>query len=157
MIKVNVEGTPIDIELDTGSSISVITLITFESSCKHLKLQPAKVKLRMYGDKTITPVGTVTGKVSHNGECHKAQLYVVSGPRVPHLGHTWLQLVQLDWPSIKLIQTNAKDKELTNLVEKHHNVFSDKLGCLRVYFAQLHIRDRATPFHQKHCTVPFAI
>ena len=65
MIKVNVEGTPIDMELDTGSSISVST---FESSCKHRKLQPTKVKLRTYGDETIIPVGTVTANLCHNGE-----------------------------------------------------------------------------------------
>ena len=155
MIKVNVEGTPIDMELDTGSSISVIPLSTFESSCKHLKLQPTK--LRTYGDETIIPVGTVTANVSHNGECHKAQMYVVDGSRVALFGSSWLQLFKLDWPSINMIQANAKHRELTNLIEKHHNVFSDKLGCLKGYSAQLHVRDRATPVHQKHRTVPFAI
>ncbi|XP_048580358.1 uncharacterized protein K02A2.6-like [Nematostella vectensis] len=121
LVQVSVEGSPVSMELDTGSSVSIIPRNVYESTCKHLELKPAKVKLRT----------------------------------VALFGRSWLRLFKLEWPSIKLVQ--GKNTALSDLTEKYQDVFSDELGCLKGYAAQLHVRDVATPVHQKHRTVPFAI
>ena len=144
-------------ELDTGSSVSIIPRNIYESACKHIELKATKVKLRTYGDEVITPMGVVTANVSYNGQCCEAPMYIVDGPRVPLFGRSWLQLFRLDWPAIKLVQTKDKDSALSALIEKHSGVFSDRLGCLEGYSAKLHVREGAAPVHQKHRTVPFAI
>ncbi|XP_048579360.1 uncharacterized protein K02A2.6 [Nematostella vectensis] len=155
LVQVNIEGSPVSMELDTGSSVSIIPRNVYESTCKHLELKPAKVKLRTYGNEIIVPMGVVNANISYNDQCCEAKMYVVDGPRVALFGRSWLRLFKLDWPSIKLVQ--GKNTALSDLTEKYQDVFSDELGCLKGYAAQLHVRDGATPVHQKHRTVPFAI
>ncbi|XP_032240284.2 uncharacterized protein K02A2.6 [Nematostella vectensis] len=155
LVQVSVEGSPVSMELDTGSSVSIIPRNVYESTCKHLELKPAKVKLRTYGSEIIVPMGVVSANISYNDQCCEAKMYVVDGPRVALFGRSWLRLFKLEWPSIKLVQ--GKNTALSDLTEKYQDVFSDELGCLKGYAAQLHVRDVATPVHQKHRTVPFAI
>ena len=155
-INVEIEGSQVSMELETGSSVSIILNNVYEKVCRHLELKKTGVKLRTYDSGLITPKGVIDAEVTYNGERRIAQMYVVDGPRAALFGRSWLNIFKLDWPSIKLVQT--KNTPLETLLEKYRDdVFGDKLGCLKGFHAQLHVRDGATPIHLKHRTVAFAM
>lgn len=144
-------------ELDTGSSVSVIPFSIYKSHCPHLKIQDTNIRLKTYGNEKITPRGTLTLTVEYGSQSQEAQLIIVDGPKVPLFGRSWLQLFKLDWLSINLVTQSSNDDDLNRLISQYDGVFSDKLGKLNGPPAKLHVCDTAVPVHQKFRSVPFAL
>ena len=72
MIQVQTEGKPVDMELDTGSSISV-TFISLWNPLQKNKKENANARLRTYENERITPVGTVTATVRYGNQSCEAK------------------------------------------------------------------------------------
>ena len=99
-IIVDVDNFPLSMELDTGTSHSIIS----ETVCKNLpsvpKLEPTSANFTTYTGESIKVLGSITAKVCHNGQEKCLPLLVVSGEGPSLLGRNWIHHLKLDWTSI---------------------------------------------------------
>ena len=96
-----IQDQVIDLELDTGASVSVIN----ENTCNQLKnssvLKKTQTILRTYSGEKIIPIGVIDVSVIYkkNRE-HRLPLVVVpGGPNL--LGRNWLREIRLNWRNIQ--------------------------------------------------------
>jgi hypothetical protein len=69
MVKMKLDGCVVDMEVDTGASVSLISENTFKTLWRGRSLQPSSVRLRTYLKETIPVVGctNVLLNVDYNG------------------------------------------------------------------------------------------
>ena len=95
-------SNPISMEIDTGVSVSLISLETFES-IRHgesiLELEQTPVELQTYNEGRINVYGSTQVEVSHMGQTLTLPLVTEgSGPAL--LGRNWMEAFKLDWQTI---------------------------------------------------------
>ena len=111
LITVAMEGTGIDMEVDTGAAVSILPYKDYKRSFKHLTLKPSRAKLRTYSGEQITPKGELTVDVEIKGIVHhKLPLIVVDSPGPPLLGRDWMQVVYIEWKDINHMELKQKLK-----------------------------------------------
>ena len=88
----------------------------------------------------------------------KQTLVVVTGDGPPLLGRNWLKSMWLNWKKIAAVtlQQDPK-KKLDTLLEEYHKIFSDDLGIIQQFKAQLAIKENVKPKFFKLRSVPIAI
>ena len=148
-----VEGHEIIIEIDTGAAVSLVSENTVNSSpfLKCLPLQPTSVRLRTY---TGEPV-SVLGQLQVNDEASAIlPLQVVKGEGTTLLGRDWLQTFRLDWKNIFNLRVTPT---LQEVLDKHKEVFSDKLGTLKDYKVKFYLEEQAKPQFFKPRPLPLAL
>ena len=68
-VTMNVEGSDLNMEVDTGASKSIMSEETYKSLCgrsKHLVLEDTSVRLRTYTGESLNVLGQMTVKVKYN-------------------------------------------------------------------------------------------
>ena len=114
-IQVMANRHDIEMELDTGAAVSLMSERTFHKIFKNeLELKPSTVILRSYSGHRLEVLGVVDLTITHHA--HHAQtarlpLVVVTGDGPSLLGRNWLQLIKLDWGSIKTISLSRGYQE----------------------------------------------
>ena len=87
-VTVVANGHPLLMEIDTGASVSIASLHTFETICdgeSTLELQEPTVKLRTYTGEPIDVCGHVEMKITHNGQSTLLPLVVRYTRERPHI------------------------------------------------------------------------
>ena len=116
MVKVKLDDCLVDMEVDTGASVSLISEDTFKSLWPGRTLQPSPVRLRTYLKETIPVVGSTNVNVDYNGQLCGLPLVVVGGSGPALMGRDWLSHIQLDWRQVH----NAS---LHSLLSRHRDCF----------------------------------
>ena len=70
---------------------------------------------------------------------------MVTGDGPPLLGRNWLKSMQLNWKKIAAVTLQQDPKKLDTLLKEHHEIFSDNLGTIQQFKAQLAIKENAKP------------
>ena len=154
MLKLKVVGTRIiEMELDTGTALSIISKMLYYSKFSECKLQQTSTVLRSYSGHTLKPLGKIKTKVSTNNQTADLDLYV--GPQnVPSLfGRDWLEKLELDWKEIKSLRPEQK---LSSILEANGEVFSVGIGKLKNITASLKLKEGTQPTFLKARNVPFS-
>ncbi|XP_042145634.1 uncharacterized protein LOC121835469 [Ixodes scapularis] len=102
-VRVIVNETPLEMELDTGAAVSVISAKQQQRLFPSLQLTATALRLRTYCQYTgalVEPKGVVGVTVQQNGQIHVLPLYVIEQGGPPLLGRQWLQHLRLDWNTI---------------------------------------------------------
>lgn len=75
------------------------------------------------------------------------------------LGREWFFQLKFDWPEIKALQVQSKDFEVivTELVEQYKNVFTDEIGHLKNFKAEIFVRPDAMPIFCKVRSIPYSL
>ena len=73
-----IEGTPLRMELDTGSAVSVVPFQLYRAKFSHIKLQRSQTTLRTYTGGKLYPKGKINCRVSLDGQTR--QLEVIESP-----------------------------------------------------------------------------
>ena len=97
---INVGGKELNMEVDTGASISLISETTYQKLWEFEtppELQQTAVKLRTYTGEEIGVVGCINVKVQSYGQEAQLPLLVVKGEGPSLLGRNWLTKLQLNW------------------------------------------------------------
>lgn len=166
MVNTLINGHQVDMELDTGASVSTIPYSTYQQICPEIGLEPTNVTLKPYGiDKKLIPKGKLTTTVQYRDQQARLSMYVIGGEgvEVPLFGRDWLAKFTLDWPDIKRqthhvsTDTNVNSTEVDNLITKFPHLFSDSLGEFKGFQARINVREKAIPTYHKHRIVPFAM
>ena len=153
MIKVKLDDCLVDMEVDTGASISLMSERTFNKMWPGRTLQPSTLKLRTYLKETIPVVGCTTVNVNYNGQFCKLPLVVVAGSGPSLVGRDWLCHIRLDWRQINRVYNASLQAVLT----RYPLVFQTGLGTLKGFEARIYVDPDAPPRFNHSCFVPFAL
>ncbi|XP_048590142.1 uncharacterized protein K02A2.6-like [Nematostella vectensis] len=158
LVDVELNGLKVQMELDTGASLSVIGEDIFDQlkniEGSSLNLQDTKLTLKTYTGETIPVLGKLVVEVKYKDFFEHLPVIVVQG-KVPSLfGRDWLQHVKLSWPEIFLVQVVSPD--VSDLLKKHENLFKEGLGTIQGVKAKIYVDPQAKPKYFKPRTLEYA-
>ena len=156
IVPLQLNGKKLDMEVDTGAALSVISETTRLAVFPEETLHPSKLILKTYTDERMEVTGTLNVRVRYGDQKQKLVLVVVTGDGPSLLGRNWLKYIRLDWSGIFAVRT-ARKKTLDTLLKQHEPLFTDELGKVKPFTASLQILPNATPRFFKPRPVPFAI
>ncbi|XP_033758152.1 uncharacterized protein K02A2.6-like [Pecten maximus] len=160
-VTVSINGNKIPMELDTGSSVSLIPESMYKEQFTDVPLKKTPVRLKTYSGECITPLGSLNVSVSVHNQKGNVDLLVLPQKGPALFGRDWLQKFKLDWHEIKVLDvlksTTSKDQKLKAILDKHQQVCSEGLGKLQNIKATIYMEDSAQPKFHKARTVPYAL
>ena len=155
IIPVMINNRKLDMELDTGAAVSVISEATYNELLKDTTpIQPTDIVLRTYLHKELPVLGIVHVDVSYESQIHSLQLVVIQGEGASLLGRNWLQTMRLNW---KTIHSLHKSDPVQDLLNKHSSLFREQLGTLKDVRAKLFVPSQAQPRFYKPRPVAYAL
>ena len=167
-VTAEVQRQPIEMEVDTGASVSIMSQATYLSTWPDVNgrpiLEPSRARLRTYTGAAIPTHGRIRVPVrlpSESTEPTLLPLVIVDGEGPTLLGRDWLHAVRLDWTNIHNLQTPGRDASpkqprLQALLNEYDDLFSDELGTYTGPKAHIVVRDDAQPRFFKARPVPYA-
>ena len=156
LITMSLDGSPINFELDTGATVTVMSEQRFREYFPSRSLEQSSLRLKTYTGEPMNVVGESTFGVSYADQGSKSlTLVVVSGSGPPLLGRNWLQHFVLEWSKNKSILL-ANDA-LRQLLQDYTDVFQDNLGTITPFKAQLAVSPSAVPRFHRPRSVPYAL
>ena len=79
VVSVSVNSKPIQMEVDTGAFLSIMSKDTFNKEFSNQTLQPTTISLRTYTGECLTVLGTLEVQVEHNSQSAMLPVIVVEG------------------------------------------------------------------------------
>jgi hypothetical protein len=154
VIAVNVNGTDLVMEIDTGASLSVISEQTFHNiSAPTDKLLKTDITLTTYTSDELNILGLYNVRVRHRYQEEVLPLVVVEGQGPSLMGRNWLEVIKIDWNSVGLL--NHQSSSITSILQKYTALFTDKLGLLKDVTVQLHVNHQVAPKFHRARPVPY--
>lgn len=156
-VNIQVEGKPLNIQIDTGAAVTVVPEYVYDSHFAHVTCQPTKVTLRTYTGEQMTLKGQCEVAVVYKGQSMILLVVVVkdNGRRLPALlGRNWLEHLKLDWSAIG--QVTAEDRAMS-LRKKYPAVFSQTMGTVKSFEAKISLNADATPVFCRARSLPFEL
>ena len=152
-----VNGAALEMEVDTGAALSLISAAT----CSQLwppgmapQLSKPSVRLRTYTGEELKLVGEAVVQVQYQRQQEDLNLIVVEGNGPSLIGRDWLQRIKLNWADIRSVHANTS---LEQVLTEHSSLFKDELGTIEGVTAKLHIDPSAKPRFFRPRAVPYAL
>ena len=142
-LAVEVNSHKLDMELDTGASVSVISEDTFNSGLSSsVQLRPSNASLTSYSGHLLEILGSANVKVKYQTQTVTLPIFVIKGKGVSLFSRNWLKRNKLDWQIIKSFRINSP---LDEVIEKHSRLFRSKVGKLKCVEAKICVPSNAQP------------
>ena len=141
-------------QLDTGATVSILPKALYDQQFNQWPLHSTKVKLKGYNGVRIPVCGEVHLPVVYEQQELVLPLVVVDGDGPPLLGRNWLEQLKLNWSSIFHV---SKADTLSDVLNRHKNVFNKGLGTIKGFKADIKLQDGAKPVFCKARPVPYAL
>ena len=154
-VTLQVAQKPLNIEVDTGATVSIISEATKKKYFPEIKLQTCKLVLKTYTNEPMPVLGQLHVGVCYQGQSAQFILYVVPGNGPTLMGRNWLKYIWLDWHRIATIHN--KPIGLNDLLDKHKALFKDELRTVHPKKAILNVKPDATPRFFKPRPVLFSV
>ena len=158
-VTVRVDNADLDMEVDTGASVSIISEDTYSRlwpEGQQPSLQESTITLRTYGGEQLSIKGSLTVDVQYKDQKAHLQLVVATGQGPSLLGRDWLSKIRLDWT--ELCNNHAcYSLSLQDILDGNSSVFSPELGTLKGATATIQLDPSAQPRFCKARTVPYAL
>ena len=111
-----INGKPLQMEIDSGSVVSIVNEVTSKELIQDRPLQPTHLTRRDYNQAEVPLLGIGSVSVEYNGERKTLLLVVSKGNRPNLLGRNWLAKINLNWNEIvKPDQMNSVSSGLRSL------------------------------------------
>lgn len=157
MVDVCVCGSMIQMELDTGASVSLISKNLYEKLKWQVKIVPSNVVLSTVTGQALPVVGECVVSVVYKEKAYdNMTIFVVESEGPPLLGRDWLARIPLDWPEIKSVQQETTQHKIAEVKRKYSKLFDGKLGKVEGVTAKLELSEDAVAKFCKPRPVPFA-
>ncbi|XP_062610353.1 uncharacterized protein K02A2.6-like [Saccostrea cucullata] len=151
-IKVEINGIPVSVLVDTGSSINVVDECTFKKLENKVKLRKADTRVFAYGSKTTLDImGKFQATIENKNKIEIADVYVVKGNSGSLLGYDTCVQLQI----VQKIASLSDDK-IEILCQKYPKVFNG-IGKLKHKQVKLHVDESVKPVSQPHRRIPFHV
>ena len=158
IMKVTLNDAPLEMELDTGAAVSLISKATYQKLWEVTpKLMATTTCLRTYSDQHLTVLGTLKVRVQYDSQQVDHSILVVDGAGPSLFGQDLLAVLKLNWKSLAVHHTTKHPSSLDEVLAKHEAVFSNKLGKAKNIEAKLNVGERATPRFYNVRPVPYAL
>ena len=158
IVQLSVAGQPLEMEVDTGASLSVFSEELYSylfSAGQAPQLVESGIVLRTFTREEVKPKGSCSVNVCYDGIEYSLPLFVVGGKGPALVGRNWLEKIKLNWPIIK--QLLSHNKRLEEILQKHAQLFEEGVGTLHGKKAKIHVDPTATPVFHKARPVPYAL
>ncbi|KAL5488914.1 hypothetical protein EMCRGX_G017932 [Ephydatia muelleri] len=160
MVSVLVDGKALEMEVDTGASVSRISERTFKTHWrkedKRPTLKRAAVKLSSYTGEAIKVIGAIDVAAGYQDQREKLRLIVVAGDGRSLLGRDWLKSLQVKWDQLYKVK-GTSDLTLQKVLDRHSLVFKDELGTIKGVTAKIYMDPAAHPQFFKPRPLPLAL
>ena len=159
MVTIVIEGTPVQMEVDTRATLSLMNFSTFTSTWPEASapvIQPTRARLRTYTGEEIVVKGAIDVKVKYREQEADLTLTIVerNGPTL--MGRDWLRYIKLDWAALNHV-TQENRSELKALVDSHSALFSEGLGQIQGVRARLYLKEGSQPRFFRARQVPYSM
>ncbi|KAK0144151.1 hypothetical protein N1851_017503 [Merluccius polli] len=158
-VNVQLEGTPLEMQLDTGAAVTLVSEVVFKKHLSHLPVKESKVQLSTFSGEKIPLMGQVTVSAKYGNQRGDLPLVIVKGDRPALLGRNWLTNFRLDWASIFSVTPagGCNNADVEAVLQKHKAVFSEELGTIREFKASITVKPNTKPVFRKARPVPYAL
>ena len=92
----------------------------------------------------------------YQSEVVELPLVIVSGDRPALLGRNWMEMMKLDWSSIRAVTLETGIASVDEIVKRHLPIFKEGYGSIKDFKAKIYLRPETTPVFGKARPVPFA-
>jgi hypothetical protein len=152
VVSVVIDKCLIDMELDTGAAVSLVSEQTFKQHWPNKTLEESTTTLQTYSGEDITVQGVVQVDVEYKNQNVTVPMFVVAGSGPSLFGRNWLKKITLDWHDIHRIHSCT----IEQLVEKYNTLFEAGLGMLRNFQAKIFVDPNVRPKFFKPRPIPYA-
>ena len=150
-------GKSMDMEVDTGAAVSLMSQTTQKKLFSHAKLQKTTMKLQTYTAESLSVLGTLEVQVRYGNYLGKHTLFIVSGNGPTLFGRDWLMDIRLDWSSLGVANVQQKPLTLKGLLTTYLDVFKEELGTLSGFKVKLSLKQGTKPQFCRARQVPYAL
>lgn len=162
-----VNNQPLQMEVDTGAAVSVISTDTKDHLFQSCPLVSTATNLTTYTGEPMDVAGKMEVEVRHGEQSGIFPLYVIQGGGPSLLGRAWLKEIRLDWKSLGMasgaivsqVNTSSLDhqSQVDTLLAKYQEVFKEGTGEMNSFQAELYLKPGSRPNFLKARPVPFAL
>ena len=110
IMPVLIDGKSVDLELDTGASVTIIPNHVWSGVFAAKSLQQTDVKLKSYSGHEIPVLGEAKVQVSYGDQQACFPVIVTAGDGPALMRQNWLSVLRLDWKQIKQISLEPCDQ-----------------------------------------------
>ena len=159
-IPVQLNGTSLLMELDTGAGVSIISEETFNKHFIGIPLRPSSTRLHTYTGHPVEVAGQFNVHLKYQDQSATLPLLVVEGSGPSLFGRDWLTQVKLYWKMICSIRVSDSDlseavrSKLHTAIQSHPKVLQPGLGTIKGITAKLEMKSDAKPKFCKARPVP---
>ena len=153
MVTVLVNSVEVQMEVDTGASVSLISETSYKglwTKTHRPRLKPCTRKLHTYTGEGLKVLGSLEVEVAYKAQEKILSLLVVAGRGPSLLGRDSMLSICLDWkelnPKLNLYSLQSIRKTaLRSMLDHHAQIFEDELGKVKGVTAKIFISLKATP------------
>lgn len=169
-IKVLVENIKLDMEVDTGSALSLISRCIYDKYFSRKEIFQSKIKLASYTGNRILTEGYIKVNVVFNNYSEILKLYIIPDGGPSLLGRNWLKALKINIiDNVAVHNIAARDKEdiktgvdkksltLKGLIDQYKIIFDTELGHFLNFKAKLYLKPDAIPIFCKARSLPFSM
>jgi len=151
---VEMEGTKVDMEIDTGASCSVISQKVYDSLESRPPLLRSLRTIKTFTGETVPLVGEADIIVRYGGQQKLLRVVVTkSGPSL--LGRNWLEQLKLNWAEIKQLKMHSRPEAA--VLADYEDLFVGVTGRVVGMKATLYAKPDCKPKFLKARPVAFAL
>nr|XP_050024971.1 uncharacterized protein K02A2.6-like [Dermacentor andersoni] len=159
-VEVRVNGSPLEMEVDSGAVCSVINDRTMRKlRISKRALRPSSLHLRAYNNKELRVLGELTVTVEFRGQEHRLRLVVVKGASIGRIGRDWFKSLGISLSGVHSVcePSRTGSKGTTALLKKYSSVFEPGLGTSKGPPVRTEVNPATPPRFLKPQQVPFAL
>ena len=103
------DGIPLEMEVNTGVSISLVAEDKYWCHWAHRELQQSQLRLCTYSGTPLEVMGSLRARVCQGGQDVNLPLTVAKGNGSSLLGRDGLKLLRINWEQVRQISASALD------------------------------------------------
>ena len=165
MCRIKIEDQPVDLEIDTGASFTIVNELVYDKLCSKIpvlknRLQEDSVLLKSYTGDKLGVRGVMKVSVSFKELTTELPLIVVEGTGQNLLGRNWLNRLGIDWRDhICTVKEELafNEKFVQELRVTYSKVFDEGLGTYTGGKAKIYVDPNVKPKFLKARQLPFSL
>ena len=157
IIVIYMDGVPVEMEFDTGASLSIISESTYNKVLKSCReLERTNIKLKTYTGELIPVVGKITVNAKYENQEELLEVLVVKGNGPNLMGRDWSKKIKVNLDRVLIVNACGQENKMDVVLEKYQIVFKEELGCFNGGEVQLVVDETSPKFHKAR-PVPFVL
>ena len=154
-VHVQINNKQLQMELDTGAAVSVVSEQEWNRLFPTMKLDEyVGCPLRGYSGHKLEVKGQKEVEVQYDKQILKLPLVVIRGEQRPALlGRDWLGHLKLDWKQLHRLQVDP----LEQILARYNKIFQKGIGTIVGYQADIRLKEGTKPIFKKCRSVAYAL